>query len=299
MARKKSHNKKLPRSVVSALAVLVLLAISYMLNSDAFAKFQQSNNFDTSKDFVSVMDVGQGESILIYSDGYCAVYDVGTEESSERICANLKACGIKTIDVLMVSHLHTDHIGGAKTVADTFNVKNLILPEISTQSEGLSYAQYVINKVTALGGETYTAKSGMNFKIGDFEITVLAAYDMDDENNRSVIAVAEMDGKKFLFTGDAEVKVEQKLLSEGLNLKCDVLSVGHHGSSTSSSSEFLRAVAPQYAAISAGKDNMYGHPHNETLALLERNGAKVLRTDINGDITFYVENGIIVPVTKE
>lgn len=299
MARKKSHNKRLPHAVVSTLVVFLLLAISYFINSDIFATFQQNGNFDTSKDFVSVMDVGQGESILIYSNGYCAVYDVGTEESSEKICANLKASGIKTIDVLMVSHLHTDHIGGAKTVADTFNVKNLILPEISTHSEGLSYAQYAINKVTALGGETYTAKSGMNFKIGDFEITVLAAYDMDDENNRSIIAATEIEGKKFLFTGDAETKVEQKLLNEGLNLKCDVLSVGHHGSSTSTSSEFLMAVSPQYAAISAGKDNMYGHPHNETLSLLERNGAKVFRTDINGDITFYVENGIIVPVAKE
>ena len=140
----------------------------------------------------------------------------------------------------------------------------------------------------------------MNFKVGDFEITVLALYDkLDDENNRSVMLAAEIDKKKFIFTGDAEVKAENLLLNEGLNLKCDVFKAGHHGSSTSNSEKLLTQMKPKYAVISAGENNMYGHPHREVLADFESFNTEVFRTDLSGDITFYVKNGYINPKTEK
>jgi competence protein ComEC len=140
----------------------------------------------------------------------------------------------------------------------------------------------------------------MNFKIGEFEITVLATFGtMELENNRSIITMAEIDGKKFLLAGDIESGAEKYLLKENLNLTCDVLKVAHHGSSTSSKMDFLKAVSPEMAVISVGKDNFYGHPHSEVLSALEHIGADIYRTDIDGDVSFFIEDGEIVPKTEK
>lgn len=140
----------------------------------------------------------------------------------------------------------------------------------------------------------------MNFPIGEFEITVLAAFsNMEVENDRSVITAAKINDFKFMFVGDMESGAEKKLLKENLNLKCDVLKVGHHGSSTSSKVDFLKAVRPKIAAISVGRDNTYGHPHSEVLSNLEYMGASIYRTDVDGDISFFIENDRIVPKTEK
>ena len=102
-----------------------------------------------------------------------------------------------------------------------------------------------------------------------------------------------------MFVGDMESGAEKKLLKENLNLKCDVLKVGHHGSSTSSKVDFLKAVRPKIAAISVGRDNTYGHPHSEVLSNLEYIGASIYRTDVDGDISFFIENDRIVPKTEK
>ena len=114
--------------------------------------------------------------------------------------------------------------------------------------------------------------------------------DKKNENNRSLFTVAEIDGIKFLFTGDAETKAEKYLLNENLNIDCDVLKVSHHGSDTGTSKEFLEAVTPDYAVISVVEGNIYSHPHKETLDLLKNYNAQIYRTDEQGDITFEIDN---------
>jgi len=284
-------------SIIVFVCLLIVLTVCYAFSSGFFTseRFGNSvNGFDESQDFVKIIDVGQGDSILIYSNGYSALIDTGLEEAGLDVCLELEKCGIEKLDVLLLTHLDSDHTGSIASIISNFGVSNLILPELSVESEGITRAELAINAITQSKGNVFTAVSGMNFRIGEFEFTILASFpNMPDENNRSVISVAEIDGKKFLFTGDMEAKAEKALLSEGLNLKCDVLKVGHHGSSTSSSKSFLNKVKPKYAAISVGADNMYGHPHREVLAAFENIDAKVYRTDINGDITFFVEDGII------
>ena len=157
----------------------------------------------------------------------------------------------------------------------------------------MSAAQNAINSVTSSGGGVYNAVQGMNFDVGDFEITVLAAYSDDEENNRSIFAMAQIEGRKFLFTGDAETEVEKQLVEEGLNLECDVLKVGHHGSNTSSSKVFLDKVKPKNAVISVGIDNSYGHPHNEVINRFKSMNTEIFRTDKSGSLTFYVKDGKI------
>ena len=299
---KKSKNKK-PKYIAAALlAVAVFItAFSRGVFGERLQKvFNPAAAFDTSVDFVKITDVGEADSILIYSDGCSAVIDVGTENSVPNILDDLDSARIKDIDALIVTHLHTDHAGGLPELAKRREIDNLIIPELESSAEAAQLVKTAKRTVTAKGGNVYTAVQGMNFEIGEFTVTVLAYYDdMQDENNKSVIVMAEIDGIKFLFTGDAEAKTEKALIDEGLNIDCDVLKVGHHGSSSSSSQSFLKAATPKYAAISVGANNIYSHPTESVISALENCGAQILRTDTDGDITFYVENGEIRTVTEK
>ena len=299
---KKNKNKK-PKYIAAALlAVAVFItAFSRGVFGERLQKvFNPAAAFDTSVDFVKITDVGEADSILIYSDGCSAVIDVGTENSVPNILDDLDSARIKEIDALIVTHLHTDHAGGLAELAKRREIDNLIIPELESSAEAAQLVKTAKRTVTAKGGNVYTAVQGMNFEIGEFTVTVLAYYDdMRDENNKSVIVMAEIDGIKFLFTGDAEAKTEKALIDEGLNIDCDVLKVGHHGSSSSSSQSFLKAATPKYAAISVGANNIYSHPTESVISALENCGAQILRTDTDGDITFYVENGEIRTVTEK
>jgi len=290
-------------SIIVFVCLLIVLTVCYAFSSGFFTseRFGNSvNGFDESQDFVKIIDVGQGDSILIYSNGYSALIDTGLEEAGLDVCLELEKCGIEKLDVLLLTHLDSDHTGSIASIISNFGVSNLILPELSVESEGITRAELAINAITQSKGNVFTAVSGMNFRIGEFEFTILASFpNMPDENNRSVITVAKIGDIKFLFTGDAEETVETKLLEENINLKCDVLKAGHHGSRTSSSEEFLRAVNPRYALISCGEENMYGHPHDEVLARLEEISAKVYRTDRDGDVTMYVDDGKIKVETEK
>lgn len=299
---KKSKNKK-PKYIAAALLAVAVFITAF--SRGVFGKrlqkvFNPAAAFDTSVDFVKITDVGEADSILIYSDGCSAVIDVGTENSVPNILDDLDSARIKDIDALIVTHLHTDHAGGLPELAKRREIDNLIIPELESSAEAAQLVKTAKRTVTAKGGNVYTAAQGMNFEIGEFTVTVLAYYDdMRDENNKSVIVMAEIDGIKFLFTGDAEAKTEKALIDEGLNIDCDVLKVAHHGSSSSSSQSFLKAATPKYAAISVGANNIYSHPTESVISALENCGAQILRTDTDGDITFYVENGEIRTVTEK
>lgn len=292
MRRKTAGKKELTVAILTVMLCVTVFAILFVKSENSFFKLPEA--YTSGEDFVKFIDVGQGDCILIHSNGLSALIDTGTDESAADINKVLYNCGIKKIDVLLLSHLHIDHTGGVAGIFEEFKVENLILPELSTYSEGIHSAQLAINEITKAGGGVYSAVQGMNFMLGDFEITILASYGkMLDENDRSLVIMAKIDKKKFLFMGDAERKTERKLIEENINLDCDVLKVGHHGSNTSSGKNFLKAVMPKYAVISVGKGNSYGHPHSEPLSGLKNIGAEILRTDKCGDITFYVQNGRI------
>ena len=301
--RQMKNNKRI-KYIVAATLLASAIFITAFSGGVFGERLQQVFNpeaaFDISVDFVKITDVGQADSILIYSNGCSALIDVGTEDSAADILEDLDSARIKRIDALIVTHLHTDHAGGLPELARLRKIDNLIIPELNDDAEAASLVKTAKQTVTANGGNAYTAVQGMNFKIGEFTVTVLAYYeDTEDENNKSVIVMAELDGIKFLFTGDAEAKAEQALIDEGINIDCDVLKVGHHGSSSSSTKEFLNKTTPEYAAISVGKNNIYSHPSESVVSALENCGAQVLRTDTDGDITFYVENGKIKTETEK
>lgn len=293
MPQNRKSVKQIILALITAMVCIAVFAFVLFSHNGAAVDFLFRNS-SSSEDFVKIIDVGQGDCALIKSNGYCALIDTGTVESGKDLVEALTQAQVERIDVLILSHLHNDHTGGIKDVFNTFNVDNLILPELSTHSEGIYYAEFAINEVTMAKGGVYSATAGMNFMLGEFEITILASYGaMADENDRSVVLMAEMQNKKFLFTGDIEAKSERRLLEQNINIDCDVLKVAHHGSKTSSTKDFLAVATPQFSAISLGKDNSFGHPHKKTLDKLKEIHSEILRTDICGDITFTVKNGEI------
>lgn len=285
---------------VSATTALTLAIFVIAFANKLFGDKVRSTLAPAAPDFDKIMDVGQADAALIYSNGCSAVIDAGLTSSADDISADLKGADIKDIDALLITHLHMDHAGALAKIAMSFPIDNLIIPNRDSSAEAMPTVNEAEKRVVAEKGKVFTATEGMNFNIGEFEVTLLAYFpDATKENNRSVITMAKIGNRKFLFTGDAEKATEADVLAEKLNIDCDVLKVGHHGSNSSSTAAFLKAASPKYAAISVGKDNMYSHPSNKTIVALKNCGAEVYRTDKNGDISFYVENGNIRVETEK
>lgn len=300
---KRRSKRKIAVSATAALtAAIFIIAFANKVFGDKIrgTLAPTVSDFDKTQDFVKIMDVGQADAALIYSNGCSAVIDAGLTSSADDISADLRSADIKDIDALLITHLHMDHAGALAKIAMSFPIDNLIIPNRDSSAEAMPTVNEAEKRVVAEKGRVFTATEGMNFNIGEFEVTVLAYFpDATKENDRSVITMAKIGDKKFLFTGDAEKATESDVLAEKLNIDCDVLKVGHHGSNSSSTAAFLKAASPEYAAISVGKDNMYSHPSNKTVTALKNCGAKVYRTDKNGDISFYVENGNIRVETEK
>jgi competence protein ComEC len=296
----KSFNNKLNdilKIVTVALCVTVTFVSIITVDNRVYNLTSRTANKDDS--FVRMIDVGQGDSILLYSNGYSALIDTGPAENATDLVADLHSIGIEIIDVLILTHLHLDHTGGVTDIYDHFQVENLLLPGLSTFSEGIYSAQLAIDKMTRKGKGVYSAEDGMRFKLGEIEVEIVANYyDSDNENNRSLIIKALLDSKSFLFMADAESQTEKMLIAQNKDIDCDVLKVGHHGSSTSTIKAFLEIATPEIALISVGKKNIYNHPHNSTTALLKKFGCRIYRTDKDGSITVKVENNKI-KVEKE
>jgi competence protein ComEC len=271
------------RNSIIVCTIICIVAFALLLTFSQNALLGRvSAGLPRDADFIKFVDVGQGDCAIIYSNGYCAVVDVGEPEEATTVNKALKDYGIVDIDALIISHLHSDHVGALPEIAELYPIQNLFMPQIYNKS----IITAKIGKETAVqnGAAFYEVDRGINFQIGEFEITILSDYDGNlEENDRSVFVMAEIDNTKILFTGDAETKTENKLLEDNINIDCDILKVSHHGSNTSSSERFLSEATPDYAVISVGKGNSYSHPHTETLKSLKKCGAKILRTDNKGD----------------
>lgn len=233
--------------------------------------------------YVHFLDVGQGDAAIVIADEAVMMIDGGDAKHSSLIYTYLRdTLKIDNIDVMIATHPHADHAGGLSAALNACTVGVIYTPEIAydtkTWNNVLRYAE-------AQGTPVIIPMPGDEFDLGGATVEILGpVWFSNDTNNLSLVLRVTYGEMKFLFTGDAEWDEEHDLVDAGVDLRADVLKVPHHGSNSSSSYVFLRAVNPRHAIISVGKDNSYGHPDEEVLGRLRNLGAQVYRTDEMGTI---------------
>ncbi len=229
------------------------------------------------------IDIGQGDSELIMADGAVILIDCGPRDSADLLTAYL-AQYCTEIDYLILTHPHEDHIGGAPKVIEQFNVKNVIMTDTTSTSKIYASLLTALENSDAV---VHEANLGDVYTLGNIKFKLLGPAGEDyDLNNSSIIVRVDYGNTSFMYTGDAEKISENASLDKfpASEFKADVLKVGHHGSSTSTGADFLSAVSPSIAVISCENGNSYGHPHRETVQILEQYGITVYRTDCSGSI---------------
>lgn len=232
---------------------------------------------------VHFIDVGQGDSILIQDGTHFMLVDAGENDQGDTVVNYLKEQGVTSLDYVIGTHPHSDHIGGLDDVLETFPAKTVIMPPVEHTTATF---EDVLDAVAGQGLKITKPVPGDTYDLGQSQFTVLGPVgDYEDELNDWSVGIRLTDGNhSFVMCGDAETEAEEDMARSGLNLSADVLKSGHHGSRTSSSPEFLEAVSPSWAVISCGKGNSYGHPHEETLKKYAEHRIQVLRTDEKGTI---------------
>ncbi|WP_371380535.1 ComEC/Rec2 family competence protein [Sporomusa aerivorans] len=252
---------------------------------------------------VKVLDVGQGDSILIRTGEQVVLVDTGDVPAREKLVSMLKSQGISTIDKLIITHPHADHLGGAIAVLDNFAVKQIYDSGQKTTTN--LYKQY-LTQIQKKKIPFTVVEVGTTIDLGQEVVLKVLAPEKpffsgtdSDLNNNSIVAKLVYRSFSLLLTGDAEEESEQRMLKrDAAGLKSTLLKSGHHGSRTSSTIPFLQAVKPEAALISLGADNEYHHPHPSTLKKYNERKIKVYRTDTDGTLTVTTD-GSTYNITKE
>lgn len=284
-------NGRKKQTPVGTLAIIlaVLIAVAVVKITGISDTKTQNSSLSAGDCLLTVhfLDVGQGDSEFIeLPNGQCMLIDAAESEYSDDIVSTVEYLGYSEIDYLVATHPHADHIGGMAQVVKSFDIGEIYMPKAVTDTKTyenlltvISDKNYAIN--TAVAGKTVYSDSQL-----EIEFLAPVGSDYNDLNDYCAVVKITYGENSFLFTGDAEELAEGEMMQNDYSsLDCDVLKVGHHGSSSSSSMEFLNAVSPKYAVISCGTGNSYGHPHSEALSRLAKAGAEVYRTDKEGTVT--------------
>ena len=247
---------------------------------------------------VTMVDVGQGDSIFLRSmKGDTILIDVGgkvtfgskekwqegsqTSNAEKTLIHYLQARGVSQIDHLVLTHTDTDHIGDLEEVAKRFKIKEICV------SQGALTKPSFVKRLRTLKRPVHTLKAGDKLPMMGSKLQVLYPNKIGDGgNNDSIVLYGKLLGSSFLFTGDLEKEGEEELMASYPTLRASVLKAGHHGSKGSSSEAFLDQLHPSLALVSAGENNRYKHPNDETLERFKQRHIKVLRTDKDGAIRF-------------
>lgn len=295
MSRK---NDRMPHRIKSrnvwiyCIVIAILTGVVLFNARNSVPQKQESFTVSDAAFQVHVMDVGQGDSILVLSDGHAMLIDAAETQASAKILTYLETQGVTALDYAVATHLHADHIGSFPQVLEQVTAAHImeapcrddLLPTSGT------YEAY-LDAVEVSGAEYSIVQAGERFQLGGASVEVLAPASEEAEslNNTSLVLKICYEDVVCLFTGDMENSEEAELLAGGYDLKADFLKVGHHGSNTASGEAFLARVQPEFAAISCSADNAYGHPAKETLDKLAAYTEHVCITAEDGDIVFVYD----------
>ena len=251
---------------------------------------------------VHFIDVGQADAALVVCDGHYMLIDGGNAADSDLIYAYLKEQGASHLDYMVATHAHEDHIGGLPGALNYAQVDTALSPVTQGSTQVF---ENLVQYLSAQHKSLTVPQPGDSFALGSAQVEILGPVkEYDDTNDTSIVLRVDYGQTSFLFTGDMEREAEEDLLEAGARLDATVLKVGHHGSETSTSYPFLREVLPEYAVISVGEDNSYGHPDESTLSRLRDAQVQVYRTDLQGTIiaasdgtsvTFQTEKATSIP----
>ena len=292
MKRRKSINSK----IITVAAVLLVAVLSLFLTKNLIPidkVFEESGLRNTQqvsadKMYVSFIDVGQGNCTLLRCGGKAILIDSGEVGAAQTVINYIKNLGIDELNCVLVTHPHTDHMGAMTKILYEFKIDDLIMPEIPEEiiPTNKTYEKF-LTAVSDNAGSVIAAKPGETYSYGEMTLEIFAPLrDYDNLNDMSAVSRISYGDTSVMFTGDATTTVEKDLLKKNIDYSATVLNVGHHGSKTSSSEAWLRAVNPKYAVICCGENNDYGHPHSVITKRLEELGIKYFETDLLGTIVF-------------
>ncbi len=294
--RKRKNNVKMA-VLYAALFVVSLVLIAVFAPQLIGVTFNNDENLEyyQSPFCVSFIDVGQGDCSLLSCNGVNILVDGGEAEYAGTVLSYLDSVDVDKIDCYVMSHPHSDHIGASAEIISSIPVDKIFVTHFSEFNIPTTNTyENVLDAIDASTAELVEVTAGDTFTFGDLKLNIIAPFEeSDDYNDMSIVFTASYKDTSVLLTGDTTKKVEKQILSAGSELDCDVLKIAHHGSSTSSSAEFIDAVSPELSVISCGKDNSYSHPHNEILELFANRGLKFMRTDEMGTIVYYGDGKIM------
>lgn len=248
---------------------------------------------------VCFIDVGQADCILIQSNGHNMMIDAGNQDDYETIKSYLNQYNVNKLDYLILTHPHEDHIGSAPKLIENIPINNIMMTNLTMNT--VIY-QNLLTSIEEANSQIIIPKQGDSYELGEATFQILTDQTIDwgeeDPNLWSIGVKVSFYKVSFVMCGDADQLSEEEMMKSGLDLNADVLKLSHHGSRTASSDDFLKKVNPQYAIISSGKNNKYGHPHQETIETLEKNNINYFRTDTVGTIIAET-NGVTINWDKE
>lgn len=242
-----------------------------------------------------MIDVGQGQALLLTCNGHAAMVDAGPDGCARRTVDYVSARGVRRLEHLFLTHPHSDHRGGLEEIWDALTVEKIVTPDCPDSRALLTDPGSWGERA---GAKTEYAAAGRQFSLGDARITVLhpqAKDRFDDLNDLSMVLLAEYDGVRMLLTADVSEKIEKRLIPLGY---VQLLQAAHHGSNSSTCEALLEDITPDAALISCGKSNDYGHPHQKVLKRLRAADVSVYRTDLQGTLVAAVQEGKLTVTTR-
>lgn len=273
------------RKICPLIFLFSIIISLYLISCSSLFKNSNYVKPDPNHMIVHYIDVGQGDSILIQVNNKNMLIDAGPKSDKKELLNYLSKLNIDELDYVIATHPHEDHIGNMSEVIDNYNVLTFYAPKVQTTTKTFEKMIDSLKskslKINVIRKDTDYINLGKNANVRVFS-PIDDSY--DNLNNYSPVIKIQYGSTSFLFTGDAEKDVEEKLLYSNDDISSDVLKVGHHGSSTSTSKAFLNKVNPSIGIISVGNDNTYNHPNNEIINSLKENKVTIYRTDEDGTV---------------